>query len=233
MKVLKSLSFLALLAVILQGCAAVSIPLSVLPGIGAASYALDAFLVFKAVQLNSGGTAEVRFPKENPVIDKEELSSLKKLAILPGHRMSTFFAQELSKSEQPEIVTPFQIEKTVGKQHGMVFTPSMTETERAEKIKEIIETMETDGALDYRELSGSSDVNLFSAFSFNRPEAKVPFAVQIISGKSGRIILNLQGEYVLKMTYTMPPQEEIDKVFVSAVMEKLTEVASWKAPAQQ
>lgn len=223
----EKLVFPILMAVILQGCIA-AVPLVI-----GALYAFNAFSVYKVVQFSSGGTAEVRFPKENPTIsmeDKEELSSLKKLAILPGHRVSTLLAQELSKNKQPEIVTPFQIEKTVGKNSGMVFTPSMTETERAEKIKEIMETMDIASALDYRELSGSSDVRFFS---FQSAEMKTTFTVRIISRRTDRVILNLQGEFVMKNPHTPPPQEEIDRVFVSAVMEKLTEVAGWKAQAQQ
>lgn len=197
-----------------QGCLAAA------PLLIGAYYATTAFSIYKGVQLTTGGSAEMRFPKDDQAVSQgsdKELKSIKRMAILPGNRMSTLLAQDLEKIGL-EVATPYQIEKKF-KEAGHLTASSMTDTEKFREMKVIAEEFKADAVLEFIESMGGSDWNVWS---LNRAESKTDFTIRIISPKGGNPIYNLQGQFVLKCGASSPSQKEVDDVFLKAVVEKMS-----------
>lgn len=198
---------------VFQGCLAAA------PLIIGAYYASTAFSIYKGVQLTTGGSAEIRFPKDAQPISSEsdqELKSIKRMAILPGNRISTLLTQELEKKGL-EVTTPYQIEKKF-KDAVHLTASSMTDTEKFREMKMIADEFETDAVLEFIESEGGSAWN---AWSLDRAESKTDFTIRIVS-KEGKPIYNLQGQFVLKCGASTPSQQEVDNVFLKAVTEKIS-----------
>ena len=199
---------------VLQGCLAAA------PFVIGAYYATTAFSVYKGVQLTTGGSAEIRFPKDVQAVSPgsdQELKSIKHIAVLPGNRMSTLLAQELEKKGL-EVTTPYQIEKKF-KESGNLTASSMTDTEKFREMKIIAKEFKADAILEFIESQGGTDWNVWS---LNRAESRMDFTIRIVSSKGGKSIYNLQGQFVLKCGASAPSQKEIDNVFLEVVVEKMS-----------
>lgn len=222
------------MVVLLQGCVAfAAAPLLTAALIG--TYAVGGFMVYKSVQLTTGGSAEVRF-KEAQVSpeNRDTMAGIIRLAVLPGTTRNVRITEELMRrTTSYEIVTPAQVLRTIQADDKMALLGSaesqLTEDEIVKHLSDLSEKLRVDAVLIYREASGAGvDASIWS---FKRGEITTNFAVSIFSPKTGRFIWDQPGQVAMQLGTTQPPQEEIDKLVAGSVVDRLLEALKPKGPS--
>ncbi len=219
-KMKNSANFLSIMGImiVLKGCVAAA------PIIWGASWVTTGFSAFKLVQLTTGGSVGVNFSEEEKQIsevDKEALSSIKHLAIFPGHTIKVRLAEKLQDTQSLQIITPYQVEQADMKAVQISHSTYMMESEKLDEYARIGKLVNADAVLDYVEEMGGYNSNFWS---FNRSEISTLFTIKIISVTQQRIIWSQQGEIVAKLGSKHPPQGEIENIVAGALVEKLDSV---------
>jgi len=182
----------------------------------AASIASTAFIANKAlIEPHTGGNAEIVFNEEgqsdNPV-------NVKNLALFPGYRIEAKLATSIAAQNWVNVITPYQIEKIDPKASFVVSSPNITQDEKLNEYQRIGQIAEADAILEYRE--GDMDFR-GNYISFKRTESTTNFTVRIISVSSKEEIWKRSGQVVVKHGGHSPGQEEIDKLLVDSITQKL------------
>lgn len=191
-----------------------------------ASFGVAGFGVYKIVQLETGGEAEIRFAKsELSDEDKEVLSSLKNLAIYPvpqREQEAAILADALSKSGQYEIIPPFSVKKTFSKTGWPPNFKGMTKQEQIKYAGQLCNTLKADGLFVLTHGSVKVDARYFS---FKKSEMASSFQIDLFSVRHDRVIWTQKGEMAVSIGSTLPAQEEIDKILATAIAGKFLEDA--------
>lgn len=213
------------LFVLLQGCAVVPV-LPMAYGLFAAEIAWLGYSAVKIYQFSTGGSAEVRFKEEQITpSDRDTLTSIKRLAILPGTPRNVRIAEELiRRTSYHEIVTPAQVLATIQTDPRKASLGAdeshLTEDEIVRQLKELTEKLSADAVLVYREVSGGFDT---SFLSLKRSETTANFTLKIFSAQKNRFVWNQSGQVAMKFGSSLPPQDEVDKLVATSTVDKVLE----------
>ncbi len=204
-----------------QGCIG-ALPAVVYPIYAVASSAMSGFVAYKSIQMTTGGEAEVRFKNTNLLAkNKRALSSLKTLAIYPGGRNDIRLAEILSKSGEFTIITPYSVRKALADGDRVPNIKEMTSEEKRSFAFNLCKSLGADGIFLYSEDGHSYDA---SYWSLKKPEAITKFQADVYSLEQNGIIWTQEGEIALKTGSSMPSQDEVDRIAVSAIADKFLNV---------
>lgn len=223
-KITDNIFFFLLLSIALisQGC------IAALPFIAAAGLALEAFTVYKVVQLTTGGSAEVRFAN-NPIDpgNKKTLLDIKRLAIWPTYEGGTDqsaieLTEKLQESGYFDVVSPHTVIETLKNLEVTSSEGNMTQSEKFALFKKVGDTLNTDAVVCPSSFeSGGFDTNYWS---LKRSEQTRDFSITIYSNVYDRTLWKEDGQLAIKGTSSIPGEQEIRSIFVSSVTEKFLTV---------
>lgn len=210
--------FLIYFFMAIQGCVGAA-PCLVMSGVGL--MAGEGFLIYKTVQLSTGGEVEVRFEESKPSLkNKEALSSLQRLAIYPSAKEAVMLAEHLSKSGKCEIISPFTVKEALRELGGPANLEGMLKSEKRKYMLEICAVVKADGIFL---LSSGGEKADAKVWSFSRPEISWGFHIALYASKYKGIIWSEKGDVVLEGSSKIPPKIEIQGILASALAEKFLE----------
>lgn len=223
---MKTLCFnlLIVLALGSQGCMSMSVgALSALyTASSAAAIGFGALSTYKIVQLSTGGEVEIRLSEEEAIQNKDIFHSIESIAIYPGGGETVRIAEELSKASF-EVITPAKVQGVLESKGDSLNLSLMTKQEQINCLAELCETLGADSIfILFISSDAESDMKLWS---FDRAEVKNTFSARVFS-KEREIVWDQEGELVYKGGSKMPAYEEVEDVFVAAVVERFMDDAA-------
>jgi len=208
---------LLLTVTLLNGCVAAA------PLVAGAGMLVSGWSIFKSVQLSTGGSAEIRFAKDKVGADvKKRLAVVRKIGVWPSMPEAALLADKLQKSTAFAVITPHQIQKTLGATGDDLSGANMTQAEQVAALKEVADKTGAEVFVIAAPSGFSSDMNMFS---LDRPESVSHYTIRIYSKADNRYIWEDELQLVVKTGSKIPPTAEMQQIAVEAVAERLLLIA--------
>ena len=226
---------IVVLSFLVQGCMAVA------GAVAVGMVAGGVFVVYKTVQLATGGEVEVRFAETTiPANDQATLSRARRIAVWPTpdpYAVANWWpgggdirlTEELQRYGHFDVVTPHTVKKTAASYGVSTELTELTQRERLQAFETVGNALHADLILYHPLGSWGYDMK---PLSFKRGEGTIAFSINVYSTSSRSLIWEQKGQFVIiggrKTIFGKPEGEEMQQILTSAVAEKFVSVTGRK-----
>ena len=178
----------------------------------------------QAYNMTSGGTLEVKL--EDKTLTHEEknrLSMVETISVLPGGLIKTKFAEALSESGYT-VTTPHKVQEFLSSSPNLAMPnySIMTEKEMVSAASKLSAGLRTDAILIYLEGNlKSKQRNIISSTLGSKPSMETDFQVLLVSAAEEEVLWLQKGTLIIKGVDNFTDRNEMDQVVAIALTQKL------------
>lgn len=200
----------------LSGCVA-----AVAPAIFVASAAVSGFLVYKTVQIGTGGSLEGGFESELPVgTARDAAKSYRRIAVWPSDKDMYRFAQALEDKWQHAVVTPAAVAKAMKDREDDLPLDNLIERERTELFTSACKRTKVDAIYFMLASDQSQEMNFWS---FERAKSNIDFEHGLYDCKSSTFSLREKGRMTLKLGSSNASYAEVQQAVADIASDRCLE----------